>query len=205
MLRTFIRKIQCYFLSSPSCIYGAYHKGSTFGEGVKLHGHAKVMRSKIGRFSYIGDYSQISDCSIGGFCSVGKEVIVGTGDHPTRWKSTSPFFYSAGAQLKTSLVSTEKFFSTKSETIIGHDVWIGSRATILSGVEVGHGAIVGAGAVVTRNVLPYEIVGGIPAKSIGYRFTQNIIDDLLSEEWWDKPISALSENLQEFIGDYGKH
>ena len=82
--------------------------------------------------------------------------------------------------------------------IKGNDVWIGSRATILGGVTIGHGAIIAAGAVVTKDVPPYAIVGGVPAKVIKYRFNEQQIEKLLSNPWWDKPIRWIKEHSQEF-------
>jgi hypothetical protein len=101
--------------------------------------------------------------------------------------------------------------ATKGDVVIGSDVWIAQRATILSGVSVGHGAVVAAGSVLIRDVPPYAIVGGVPAKLITYRFDQLIIESLLATKWWDWPDARIREavpllsspNLKEFLVRYG--
>lgn len=202
-MRSFFLKIVCYLKANPQCTFSAYYKKSQFQSGVKLHSNAKVINSSIGRYTYIGDRSEISNCDIGGFCSIGKEVIIGTGSHPKNWKSTSPLFYSISSQLGVNIVSQDLWHSEFYTTVrIGHDVWIGSRSIILSGVTVGHGAIIAAGAVVTRDVPPYSIVGGVPSRVIGSRFTRETINELLNEKWWDLPLETIIENLDQFQRRY---
>ena len=85
---------------------------------------------------------------------------------------------------------------SKGDTIIGNDVWIGNCATIMSGVKIGHGAIIGTNALVTKNVEPYTIVGGNPATLIRKRFDDEIIDFLLQFAWWDLSIEEITNNLK---------
>ena len=107
--------------------------------------------------------------TVGNFVSIGPEVIFNvSADHHTETLSTYPF--------KAHVVNEEKEGVSKGNIIIDDDVWIGSRAIILSGVHIGQGAVVGAGAVVTKDVPPYAIVGGVPAKIIRYRFSQPVIN-----------------------------
>ena len=87
------------------------------------------------------------------------------------------------------------------KVIIGNDVWIGSHALILGGVKIGDGAVIGAGAVVTKDVPPYAVVGGVPARIIKYRFSQEIIDKLLEIKWWNLPENILKENIKLFQTD----
>lgn len=90
-------------------------------------------------------------------------------------------------------------FTSEDELIeIGNDVWIGTIAVILSGVHIGDGAVVGAGAIVTKDVEPYEIVGGVPAKHIRYRFSKEMIASFLRIKWWDWPLSKIEENIELF-------
>lgn len=100
--------------------------------------------------------------------------------------------------------------TTRGDVVIGNDVWLGYKFTVMSGVTIGHGAIVAAGAIVTKDVPPYAIVGGIPAQVIRYRFDKKQIDDLLSIAWWDwdeekihnaMPL-LLSRDIEEFIDRY---
>ena len=198
-MRSFLLKIVCYLKANPRCVFSAYYKKSKFQSGVKLHSNAKVINSSIGRYTYIGDRSEVSSCDIGGFCSIGKEVIIGTGSHPKNWKSTSPLFYSNSSQLVVNIVSQNLWHSESNTTVqIGHDVWIGSRSIILSGVTVGHGAIIAAGAVITKDVPPYSIVGGVPGRVIGSRFSSEKINELLNEKWWELPLETIIKNVEQF-------
>jgi Hexapeptide repeat of succinyl-transferase len=103
----------------------------------------------------------------------------------TEWGTTYPF--SAFRELWPGAPGSEDYHTSRGDVTIGHDVWLGSGAIIMSGVTVGHGAVVAAHAIVTRDVPPYAIVGGNPAKVIRYRFDESIIADLLDARWWDLP------------------
>ena len=94
-----------------------------------------------------------------------------------------------------------KVYPTKGDTIIGNDVWIGYGATIMPGVTVGDGAIIATKSVVTKDVEPYAIVGGNPAKEIKKRFSEEEITNLLEIQWWDWPIEKITENVQNLTGN----
>ncbi|MFQ6739188.1 MAG: CatB-related O-acetyltransferase [Alphaproteobacteria bacterium] len=118
---------------------------------------------------------------IGNYCSIAGDVIIGAGDHPLSFLSTSPFFY-----LKfLGWVDQDQWITKTEPCHIGNDVWIGDRVFIKAGVKVGNGAVLAAGAVVVKDVPPYAIVGGVPAKIIRYRFTEKQIEDLEKLKWWD--------------------
>ena len=139
--------------------------------------------SFIGRFSYVGNFSYVeSHTSIGRFCSIATSCTIGAAGHPLDWLSTHPFQYQG---------------QIEKHTKIGHDVWIGANSVVLAGVTIGHGAVVGAGAVVTKDVPPYAIVTGTPAIIMRFRFSPNVIAELLSLQWWDlsgKEIQSLKFN-----------
>ncbi len=120
---------------------------------------------------------------IGRFCSIGPYVRIGGKGHPLDWLSTHAFQYRnkkiAGLPEK-----SITFQDPSAPPTIGNDVWIGADVTILRGVNIADGAVIASGAVVSKNVAPYEIVGGIPAKHIGFRFKQELIDRLLKVQWW---------------------
>ncbi len=134
--------------------------------------------------------------SIGAFCSIGPEVLIfGRADHPTGLVSTYPF--------RTKLLAPDAGNAdavTKGPVRIGNDVWIGARAMILSGVTVGDGAIIGAGAVVARDVSAYGIVVGNPAVLLKYRFAPEIVSALLAIRWWDWPDEKIRAFEAEFYG-----
>ncbi|MCX4187624.1 CatB-related O-acetyltransferase [Methylophaga sp. OBS4] len=155
-------------------------------------------RVQIGAYSYIRSGSQIlSVASIGRFCSIGRNVTLGLNprNHPVSWVSTNSQF--------------SQNYSRKIKPLeIGHDVWIGHNAVIMAGITIGHGAVIGCDAVVTRNVAPYEIFAGNPAKKIRLRFPEDIVEQLLSTQWWEYEFSELKaidfEDVDNFANNAAK-
>lgn len=156
-----------------------------------------VSYSKIGRGTFISSACRLCDTKIGRFCSIGDHVELIIGDHPTRvFASTHPAFYSRACQAGFSFVTENqrpdlKRIDERWLATIGNDVWIGSHVKILNGVRIGDGAIVAAAALVTRDVPPYSIVGGVPAKVIRMRFTPEEIAFLEEFRWFDRPLDEL--------------
>lgn len=169
---------------------------STFEGYNKIYRGAIISGSNIGRFTYISN-AKVSGSDIGAFCSIGPEVIIGLSSHPTNWLSTHPAFYSLTLQAGATFAKHE-LFQHWTRPVIGNDVWIGARAVILGGLTVGDGAIIAAGSVVTKNVEPYSIVGGVPAKLIKYRFSEHVIQQLIDWQWWNLPISVLEKIADKF-------
>lgn len=132
---------------------------------------------------------------IGKFCSIacGVKFLMNSANHTLDSLSTYPFpiFYEEWSHG----MSPKKAWDNKGNIVIGNDVWIGYEAIILAGVTIGDGAIIGTRAVVTKDVPPYTIVGGIPAKAIRLRFPKKDIEQLLELKWWDWSIEKISENL----------
>ena len=130
--------------------------------------------------------------SIGDYCSIAKEVVILPGGvHPVNWVSTFPF------RIKFGLPGAyeDGMPLTKGDINIGSDVWIGTGSTILSGVNIGHGAVVAAGSMVTKDIPPYCIVGGVPAKEIGKRFDDHTIEKLLEIAWWNWEEERIKEAI----------
>lgn len=172
---------------------------STIEEGCRLYGVTSIIDSDIGRNTYVAGAS-ICDSQVGAFCSIGPQVLIGgLGSHPTKWLSTHPSFYSIRGQSGACFVK-ENLFDELKKTTIGSDVWIGARAVIIDGVNIGNGAIVAAGAVVARDVPPYAIVGGVPAKLIRYRFSNDVIEKLTAWRWWLLPDEKLATIALGFSG-----
>ncbi len=136
--------------------------------------------------------SQINSISIGNFCSIAPDVLIQEYNHPIDRVST---FFLAKHVFKE---GHDKEFVSKGSVEIGSDVWIGAKSVILSGVKVGHGAIIAANSVVSKDVPDFAIVGGNPAKVIKYRFEQQIIDSLLKLKWWDWPLERIKLNQELF-------
>lgn len=165
----------------------------------KLKPTYHIENSSVDRYSYIGRNSLVYGTDIGAFCSIGNNFTCGLGIHPTDKLSTSPMFYSTLGQNGTTLSQTDKiqeFLPVR----IGNDVFIGENVTILSGVTIGNGAIVAAGAVVVKDVPDYAIVGGVPAKTIRYRFHADQIAALQRIQWWNFPDSDL-HTIEEYWND----
>jgi acetyltransferase-like isoleucine patch superfamily enzyme len=172
---------------------------TTVGNNVTFYNNAHCYDSSIGAFSYIGARSRITNCSLGCFCSIAPEVLIGLGGtHPTDLVSTHPAFYSTLMQSGVTFVNSTLFDETSKQITIGHDVWIGTRAILVDGVSIGCGAIVAAAAVVTKDVPPYAIVAGVPAKVIRYRFSPTQIEFLLKFKWWDKSHEWLRDHSKYF-------
>jgi acetyltransferase-like isoleucine patch superfamily enzyme len=152
-------------------------------EGVRIYGSSALFNCTIGRGSYVSS-ARLSNVQIGAFCSVGHDALVGgLGRHPTDMLSTHPAFYSNLGQ--SGLVFADKqHFAEQAKVTVGNDVWIGARAIVLDGLDVGDGAIIAAGAVVTKDVPAYSIVAGVPARVLRLRFSDDEVKTLQELEWW---------------------
>ena len=168
-------------------------------EGANVIGNNTRFCGNMGYCTYI-----CNDCSIigniGRFCSIAPEVKNTLGIHPMSepYVSTSPMFFSLRKQTGKTFAKKQLFEELKEPIEIGHDCWIGQRVFIVGGVKIGIGAVVLAGAVVTKDVPPYSIVGGVPAKVLKYRYDDDTIKFLLKSEWWNRPIDWLEANYELF-------
>lgn len=134
---------------------------------------------------------------IGKFCSIacGAKFLFNSANHTMKSLSTYPFpifFEEWGLDVR----DITSAWDNKGDIVIGNDVWIGYEAVIMAGVTIGDGAIIGTRAVVTKDVPPYTIVGGVPAKEIRKRFSEEMIAHLLNAKWWDWPIERISQNIE---------
>ena len=153
---------------------------------------AVLTKVVLGDYSYIGGRCVVHNSTFGKYCSIASGCRIGLGIHPTDYVSTHPVFYTRRESFWQS-VSQAPAIEEYRRIIIGNDVWIGTNAIIRDGVEIGTGSVVAAGAVVTHDVPPYAIVGGIPAKILRYRFNKEIIDKLLASKWWEKSPAKLQK------------
>ena len=134
---------------------------------------------------------------IGKFCSIacGAKFLFNSANHTLRSLSTYPFpiFFE---EWNLDAAEVASAWDNKGDIIVGNDVWIGYEAVIMAGVTIGDGAIIGTRAVVTKDVPPYTIVGGVPAKPLRKRFPEKTISELLALKWWDWPVDRIQRNLQ---------
>lgn len=156
---------------------------SSIAEDAALDSRVRFYRSTLGRCSYVGRGSFIESTEVGAFCSIGGECNIGGGSHPMDSLSTSPVFYTAQNILKKQLA--KRSFDPFQRTVIENDVWIGNGSKIKSGVRIATGAVVGMGSIVTKDIGPYEIWAGNPAKRIKSRFSEETIAVLMQSKWWE--------------------
>jgi virginiamycin A acetyltransferase len=176
-------------ITNPNIIVGDYtyyddfKDVSNFEKNVKYH------------FDFIGD-----KLIIGKFCMIASDVsfIMNGANHLTEAISSYPFAI-FGNGWETAM--SEKSYPYKGDTIVGNDVWIGYKATIMAGVTIGDGAIVAAHSVVTKEVAPYTIVGGNPAREIRKRFTEDQINKLLKAQWWNWEIEKITKNTHHLTNN----
>lgn len=176
-------------ITNPNIIVGNYtyyddfETVANFEKNVKYH------------FDFIGD-----QLIIGKFCMIASQVtfIMNGANHLTKSISSYPFSI-FGKDWQNAMDGKE--YPTKGNTIVGNDVWIGYNATIMPGITIGDGAIIAANSTVTKDVKPYSIVGGNPAKEIKKRFSKEHIEKLLSLKWWDWEIEKITKNVQNLTGE----
>lgn len=182
----------------------AYVSGSVMQGNVIIGDKCKIYQShlegniNIGAFSSIWGpntfiIGRVNGISIGKFCSIARNVSIQEDYHNP--KRITTYFLERNMLLTT---LKKNAIISKGKIVIGNDVWIGAGVQILSGVNIAHGVVVGAGSVVTKDIPPYAVVGGNPAKIIKFRFNQSKIDELMALAWWNWSTEKIKEN-QDFL------
>lgn len=172
--------IQC--IKYRRYILGRIGRDNKFRPGVFI-----TSAADIGNNNFFGDRTMVGNAKIGNYCSFGPDVKIAQSQHSIDYVTTYQ-----------SISEKNVGFSLMSQkAIIDNDVWIGANAVIMQGVHISTGAVIGANAVVTKDVPPYAIVVGIPAKIIRYRFPEETIDTLLSSKWWDNPFPKVCDAVRE--------
>lgn len=204
----------CWVLSvrrndNPTC---RLYPGATVDRSSRLGKHnvlfygATLIDSSLGNHTFVQRDSRITHADVGRFCSIASGVRVGLGRHPMHFVSTHPAFYSRSQPVALSFAAEEAFDPIR-RTTIGHDVWIGENVMVVDGISIGTGAVIGAGSVVTRDVAPYAVVAGVPARVLRFRFDDGTVGRLLQSAWWDwdeaviRNRSLLFLNLQKFLDE----
>ena len=172
-------------------------KNTRFGKKTFIGNGSHVVNSELGDFSYIAYNTKCYNTRIGNYCSIGSDCVIGGAEHPLTSISSSPVFYDKKNPCKV-YFGNWKWDSFSKETIIGNDVWIGDHSLIKAGLSIGNGSVVGMGSVVTKNIPPYEVWAGNPAKFIKRRFNEEIVADLMNSNWW---VKEPDDNLIKYIND----
>lgn len=163
----------------------------------------------MGAFSYTFGIGMPNLIEIGRYCSIAEGLKVMGNSHPHHWASTSTAFYTHGTVMRQYMTDTGEhivrhgYVPPAPKTIVGNDVWIGANVTLARGITIGDGSVIASNAVVTKDIPPYSVVGGVPAKVIKSRFDADIVDSLVVSQWWQYDPATISklpvEKPEEFV------
>ena len=182
-----------------SFIFGCEIGEKSEFEGCNVLGDYSHFSGKMGYGTYLSSQCIIEGI-IGRYTSIAPNVVCVRGIHPYKapYVSTSPMFFSKNKIMGQTFAERQTFNEWKEQIEIGNDVWIGERAFLTGGIKISDGAVVFSCSVVTKDVPPYAIVAGIPAKIIGYRYDKETIAFLLKFQWWNRSLEWLRENWELF-------
>lgn len=203
--RILIDKIKRYVIFLQKKYPGVnYNMSTTIGdlsvfEGLNSIGDRSFFKGRMGVGSYMGANCYL-EANVGRFTSIASDVKCNLGTHPYKrpYVSTSPMFYSLRKQTGETFARKQLFDEVKAPVEIGHDCWVGQYVFLVGGIKINNGAVILAGSIVTKDVPPYAIVAGVPAKVVGYRYEEHIITKLQQYQWWNMPIEWLRENYEMF-------
>ncbi|MBR0698380.1 acetyltransferase [Bradyrhizobium diazoefficiens] len=169
------------------------------GRRCEILANTRIEYASLGDYSYLGENCDVADAVIGKFTAIANSVRIGAPNHPMGRPSQHRFTY-VPEYYEASASRDRDFFADRrgDRVIVGNDVWIGHAVILLPGVNVGDGAVIAAGAVVSRDVAPYTIVGGVPARAIRKRFDDAVAESLRRIAWWDWPDELIFERLADF-------
>lgn len=175
---------------------------AAIGKRCEVLRNSRIEYASLGDYSYLGEHCEVADAQIGKFCAIANMVRIGAPNHPMERPSQHRFTY-VPEYYEENAKRDAGFFASRrtARVIIGNDVWIGHAAILLPGVTVGDGAVIAAGAVVSKDVAPYSIVGGVPARQIRERFSREIAARLAAIAWWNWPEEQLFAEISAFQTD----
>jgi phosphonate metabolism protein (transferase hexapeptide repeat family) len=178
---------------------GADVRCSTLGQYVEIGEGARIVESRLGDYSYTDRYADIAYSTLGKFVNVAAFTRINPSEHPYQRASLHHFMYRSSYYWPSEPDEAEVFNWRRSRPVaIGHDTWIGHGAVVMKGVTIGDGAIIASHSVVTKDVAPYTIAGGVPAKLIKLRHPKVIGERLQALAWWDWNHDTLHDALADF-------
>jgi acetyltransferase-like isoleucine patch superfamily enzyme len=183
------------FFSKRVSFYAIWDSKSSFTKYSEIRRFSKLKNSVIGKYSRVNPGCKLANTTVGNFTAIGRDTTIGLGQHPLNYISTQNIFYKKN-KLNNNWAQHIDFSSKP--IMIGNDVWIGVESLIMDGVKIGDGAVIGARSVVTKDVPPYAIVVGQPAKIIKYRFENDVIERLLEIKWWNFSDEEISDKIYFF-------
>lgn len=172
---------------------------ATLGRYTEIGARTSFVESTMGDYSYVVNDANVIYTTIGKFCSIAAMTRINPGNHPMHRASQSHFTYRASAYFDDAEDDAAFFDWRRAHAVtIGHDVWIGHGAIVLAGRNIGTGAVIAGGAVVTKDVAPYTIVAGNPARPVRRRFSEEVAERLQTLGWWDWDHAQLRTGLDDF-------
>ena len=172
---------------------------SSFGAFTEVGAGTRVAHSSFGDYSYCDRGCDIANATVGKFANLASAVRIGATDHPLETASLHHFLYRSASYWDDAEDDPDWFARRRARRCeIGHDTWLGHAAQVKPEVTVGHGAVVASGAIVTRDVAPYTIVAGVPARPVRARQPPAVAERLIALAWWDWPHDRLRAALPEF-------
>ncbi len=183
---------------SPRVHSSAELRDCVLGQFTDVAARVVMAECELGDYSYVERNAEAIYTKIGKFCAIASNARINALNHPIERVSQHKITYRPNEYFLFAKVDKE-FREARREAVceIGHDVWIGHGAIVLPGIKIGHGAVVAAGAVVAKDVAAYEVVGGVPAKRIKWRFPKSIREQIIALAWWDWPHDQLAKVVDD--------
>ena len=173
---------------------------SFLGSWTDIGPRVSIAESEVGDYTYLAGDASVIYAKIGKYCSIASHVRINPGNHPM-WRVMQHHCTYRRVQYGLDIKNDKAFFDWRraDRVEIGHDVWLGHGVIVMAGVKIGTGAVGGSGAVVTKNIPPYAIAVGVPAKVIKMRFDEDIIEKIMKTCWWDWDRKTLKERFNDFL------
>ena len=184
---------------APTLAASAVVRDCRFGRYTQVGEHSRMENCVLDDYAYLGNGCDLMSADIGKFANIAANVRINPGFHPMEWPTMHHFTYRRSIYGFADADDADYFaWRRRQRVVIGHDTWIGHGAVIMPGVRIGNGAVVGSNSVVTKDVAPYTIVGGVAAKLIRQRFPKAISQALEDTAWWDWDHETLKERMPDF-------